>query len=199
MFSATQCGSLCFYSTCISHRSAYLCRIICSADKQKTGPGRKSNAEHAIAFYEYVLETITEEKEEKQQKEGALGDPPAAIEKPQEEKPKKRGRGRPPKKKREEDEEKRQQSETGGEKDKKKEEKSEDDNSESVESMDTAEFISQHNDLCEVCNMPGELLMCNTCNLVFHLDCVRPKLEGIPPGKFYGRMFLVVKIPRECI
>ena len=38
--------------------------FLSSADKQKTGPGRKSNAEHAIAFYEYVLESITESKEE---------------------------------------------------------------------------------------------------------------------------------------
>ena len=30
-------------------------------------------------------------------------------------------------------------------------------------------FFSQHNDLCEVCNEPGELLCCGSCNLVFHV------------------------------
>jgi hypothetical protein len=42
------------------------------------------------------------------------------------------------------------------------------------------EFFEQHNDLCEVCNMPGELLCCATCNLVFHTKCARPKLTKEP-------------------
>ena len=41
----------------------------------------------------------------------------------------------------------------------------------------------QHNDLCEVCAQPGELLSCTTCNLVFHTQCTRPKLDDTnPPG-----------------
>ncbi|KAL7469516.1 hypothetical protein ACHAXS_009779 [Conticribra weissflogii] len=43
------------------------------------------------------------------------------------------------------------------------------------------DFFDQHNDLCEVCNYPGELLCCATCNLVFHLDCARPKMKEMPP------------------
>lgn len=42
------------------------------------------------------------------------------------------------------------------------------------------DFFDQHNDLCEVCNCPGELLCCSTCNLVFHTTCVRPKLTKEP-------------------
>jgi hypothetical protein len=38
------------------------------------------------------------------------------------------------------------------------------------------DFFDQHNVHCQVCNQPGEVLCCATCNLVFHVDCVRPKL-----------------------
>jgi len=54
----------------------------------------------------------------------------------------------------------------------------------SVVTMDTQEFINQHNDLCEVCDNVGDLLMCSTCNLVFHLDCVRPKLKNLPDDDY---------------
>jgi hypothetical protein len=40
------------------------------------------------------------------------------------------------------------------------------------------DFFDQHNDLCEVCNKPGEVLCCATCNLVYHVNCLRPKLKG---------------------
>ena len=51
-----------------------------------------------------------------------------------------------------------------------------------VESMDSQEFLNQHNDECDVCSLGGELLCCSTCTLVFHLDCVRPKLKELPDG-----------------
>ena len=35
---------------------------------------------------------------------------------------------------------------------------------------DSNGFFSQHNDICEVCNEPGELLCCGSCNLVFHIQ-----------------------------
>ena len=41
-------------------------------------------------------------------------------------------------------------------------------------------FLDQHNDLCEVCGAPGELLCCASCNLVFHMNCVFPKLHEEP-------------------
>ena len=37
--------------------------------------------------------------------------------------------------------------------------------------VDEDEFLSQHNDICEVCGIGGELICCATCNLVFHLNC----------------------------
>ena len=51
----------------------------------------------------------------------------------------------------------------------------------SVMSMDSEEFLNQHNDICEVCNDPGELICCSTCNLVFHLKCIRPATTRLPP------------------
>eukprot|EP00984_Skeletonema_dohrnii_P015091 scaffold6458_cov107-Skeletonema_dohrnii-CCMP3373.AAC.1 len=45
--------------------------------------------------------------------------------------------------------------------------------------MSEEEFLEQHNDLCEVCNTPGELLCCATCNLVFHVECARPKITSM--------------------
>jgi len=43
------------------------------------------------------------------------------------------------------------------------------------------EFLEEHNDICEVCGVGGELLCCTTCNLVFHLSCVSPSLKSMPP------------------
>lgn len=54
----------------------------------------------------------------------------------------------------------------------------------SVLSMDSEEFLSQHNDMCEVCNGAGELICCSTCNLVFHLKCIRPPTTRLPPDNW---------------
>ena len=37
-----------------------------------------------------------------------------------------------------------------------------------------------HNEICDVCSSGGDLLCCDTCTLVFHLRCLRPKLTAIP-------------------
>ena len=42
----------------------------------------------------------------------------------------------------------------------------------------------EHNEVCEVCDVGGDLLCCDTCSLVFHLKCIRPKLLNIPKGKW---------------
>lgn len=41
-----------------------------------------------------------------------------------------------------------------------------------------------HNEVCEVCEKGGDLLCCDTCSLVFHLGCIRPKIASIPKGKW---------------
>jgi hypothetical protein len=55
----------------------------------------------------------------------------------------------------------------------------------SLDSMNSEEFLNQHNDTCDVCSLGGELLCCSTCNLVFHLECVRPTLKELPPGMYH--------------
>lgn len=89
-----------------------VCAFVSSSHYEKrTGPGRKSNAEHAIAFYEYILNGEDEEEDE-------------------------------------------------------------------------VEFLNVHNDECDVCDKGGELLCCSSCTLVFHLQCVRPKLKALPEGEW---------------
>jgi len=46
--------------------------------------------------------------------------------------------------------------------------------------INESDFFDQHNDLCEVCGLPGEVLCCATCNLVFHMGCARPILTKQP-------------------
>ena len=48
--------------------------------------------------------------------------------------------------------------------------------------LNDQDFFAQHNSLCEVCGKPGELLCCETCNLVFHTSCTLPKLHKEPPN-----------------
>uniref|UniRef100_A0A7S3LRH0 PHD-type domain-containing protein n=1 Tax=Aplanochytrium stocchinoi TaxID=215587 RepID=A0A7S3LRH0_9STRA len=37
-----------------------------------------------------------------------------------------------------------------------------------------------HNDICEACNQAGEVICCDSCNLVFHNGCLNPPLIKIP-------------------
>uniref|UniRef100_A0A2C9M4J0 PHD-type domain-containing protein n=2 Tax=Biomphalaria glabrata TaxID=6526 RepID=A0A2C9M4J0_BIOGL len=37
-----------------------------------------------------------------------------------------------------------------------------------------------HDDFCAACHKGGELLMCETCRLVYHLDCLNPPLTHAP-------------------
>ena len=37
-----------------------------------------------------------------------------------------------------------------------------------------------HNDRCEVCDLGGEILLCDYCNVVYHLHCLKPPREKIP-------------------
>ncbi len=44
--------------------------------------------------------------------------------------------------------------------------------------------LDEHNEVCDVCEKGGDLLCCETCTLVFHLKCLRPKLLIIPKNKW---------------
>ncbi|KAJ1701022.1 hypothetical protein LUZ63_000801 [Rhynchospora breviuscula] len=37
---------------------------------------------------------------------------------------------------------------------------------------------------CEVCNIGGDLLCCDSCPCTYHLDCLNPPLESAPEGKW---------------
>ncbi|XP_026879008.2 PHD finger protein 21Aa isoform X1 [Electrophorus electricus] len=39
-----------------------------------------------------------------------------------------------------------------------------------------------HDDFCMVCRRSGQLLMCDTCSRVYHLDCLAPALRTVPRG-----------------
>ena len=42
----------------------------------------------------------------------------------------------------------------------------------------------EHNEVCEVCEKGGDLLCCDSCTLVFHVKCIRPKLSSVPKGRW---------------
>lgn len=42
----------------------------------------------------------------------------------------------------------------------------------------------EHNEVCEVCDRGGDLMCCETCTLVFHLACLRPKVSTMPKGSW---------------
>lgn len=42
------------------------------------------------------------------------------------------------------------------------------------------EGVIKHEDNCRVCHRPGDLLCCETCPAVFHLNCLDPPLKQVP-------------------
>jgi hypothetical protein len=115
----------------------------------KIGPGRKTNTEHAIGFYEYLYDRLTSGKDVQ---ETTSVEPESEDE----------------------------------------EEEEEDDEESNLSSMGTQEFNAQHNDLCEVCDGEGELLLCSTCNLAFHLSCVRPVMRELPNDKHWKCSYCIL-------
>lgn len=57
-------------------------------------------------------------------------------------------------------------------------------NVETVSLTERKGVSDDHNEVCEVCEKGGELLCCDTCSLVFHLQCIRPKLSTVPKGRW---------------
>lgn len=45
-------------------------------------------------------------------------------------------------------------------------------------------FQDVHDDFCGVCNQSGQLLLCDTCSKVYHLQCLDPPLSAIPEGRW---------------
>lgn len=41
-----------------------------------------------------------------------------------------------------------------------------------------------HEDFCAVCGLMGQLLLCDTCSKVYHLQCLEPPLPCVPEGRW---------------
>jgi hypothetical protein len=39
-------------------------------------------------------------------------------------------------------------------------------------------------EVCNACGLGGHLLCCDTCPLLFHMECVVPPLKKVPRGKW---------------
>jgi hypothetical protein len=45
--------------------------------------------------------------------------------------------------------------------------------------------LDTHREECEVCDRGGDLLCCDNCTLVYHLQCARPRMTEIPSGEWF--------------
>jgi len=62
--------------------------------------------------------------------------------------------------------------------------------------------MEMREDSCSVCRRSGELLMCDVCSLVYHLQCLDPPLNAVPVGlwscpKCQVRLALCIKMAHE--
>ncbi|XP_048580667.1 chromodomain-helicase-DNA-binding protein 4 isoform X2 [Nematostella vectensis] len=44
--------------------------------------------------------------------------------------------------------------------------------------------VDEHQDYCEACDEGGDLLLCDTCTLSYHLGCLNPALDEPPEGRW---------------
>lgn len=54
-------------------------------------------------------------------------------------------------------------------------------------------------EVCKACGFGGHLLCCDTCPLLFHIECVVPPLKKVPRGKWSCPKCKVVKGEHCCI
>uniref|UniRef100_A0A3Q3INF3 Bromodomain PHD finger transcription factor n=1 Tax=Monopterus albus TaxID=43700 RepID=A0A3Q3INF3_MONAL len=53
----------------------------------------------------------------------------------------------------------------------------------------------QYDDHCRVCHRLGDLLCCETCSAVYHLECVKPPLEEVPEDEWQCEICVAHKVP----
>lgn len=58
-----------------------------------------------------------------------------------------------------------------------------------------------YDDHCRICHKLGDLICCETCPAVFHLECVDPPLENIPAGDYQCNLCKQQQVPGvyDCI
>uniref|UniRef100_A0A3B1J7Y0 Nucleosome-remodeling factor subunit BPTF n=1 Tax=Astyanax mexicanus TaxID=7994 RepID=A0A3B1J7Y0_ASTMX len=61
-----------------------------------------------------------------------------------------------------------------------------------------SEGVIQYDDHCRVCHSLGDLLCCETCSAVYHLDCVRPPLKAVPEEEWQCEVCVAHRVPGVC-
>uniref|UniRef100_A0AAY5ECF7 Bromodomain PHD finger transcription factor n=1 Tax=Electrophorus electricus TaxID=8005 RepID=A0AAY5ECF7_ELEEL len=64
-----------------------------------------------------------------------------------------------------------------------------------------SEGVVQYDDHCRVCHRLGDLLCCETCSAVYHLECVKPPLEEVPEDEWQCEICVAHKVPgvSDCV
>uniref|UniRef100_A0A4W3KAK0 Bromodomain PHD finger transcription factor n=1 Tax=Callorhinchus milii TaxID=7868 RepID=A0A4W3KAK0_CALMI len=64
-----------------------------------------------------------------------------------------------------------------------------------------SEGVIQYDDHCRVCHKLGDLLCCETCSAVYHLECVKPPLEEVPEDEWQCEICVAHKVPgvSDCL
>lgn len=59
----------------------------------------------------------------------------------------------------------------------------------------------QYDDHCRVCHRLGDLLCCETCSAVYHLECVKPPLEAVPEDEWQCEICVAHKVSgvTDCV
>lgn len=59
----------------------------------------------------------------------------------------------------------------------------------------------QYDDHCRVCHRLGDLLCCETCSAVYHLECVKPPLEEVPEDEWQCEICVAHKVSgvSDCV
>lgn len=58
-----------------------------------------------------------------------------------------------------------------------------------------------YDDHCRICHKLGDLVCCETCPAVFHLECVDPPMENVPAGDYQCNLCKLQQVPGvyDCI
>ncbi|MCI4385155.1 hypothetical protein PGIGA_G00047100 [Pangasianodon gigas] len=64
-----------------------------------------------------------------------------------------------------------------------------------------SEGAVQYDDHCRSCHRLGDLLCCETCSAVYHLECVRPPLEVVPEDEWQCEICVAHRVPgvSDCV
>ncbi|KAM4691162.1 nucleosome-remodeling factor subunit BPTF [Rhinophrynus dorsalis] len=64
-----------------------------------------------------------------------------------------------------------------------------------------SEGVIQYDDHCRVCHKLGDLLCCETCSAVYHLECVKPPLVEVPEDEWQCEVCVAHQVPgvNDCV